>query len=85
MIVIVKNISYMVLLYHYTKIFKKLIKHYTKNGIIPARFFNTNVVEIGDYVPFICEQVREFSLVQRNHILSKMFYEGFLYGDRCSR
>ena len=62
---------------------KKLINHYTKNGIIPAdNAINTNVVEIGDYVPFICEQVREFSLVQRDHPVQE-FPEGFLYGDNA--
>ena len=62
---------------------KKLINHYTENGIIPAdNAINTNVVEIGDLVPFVCEQVREFSLVQRDHPVQE-FPEGFLYGDNA--
>tara|TARA_Y100001937_G_scaffold110417_1_gene156003 strand:+ start:67 stop:1635 length:1569 start_codon:yes stop_codon:yes gene_type:complete len=62
---------------------KKLIDYYSKNGIIPAdNAINIKVVNIADYVPFICEQVRDFSLVQRHHPVQE-FPRGFLYGDRA--
>ena len=60
---------------------KKLISHYKENGIIPADFsINTEVVDIRDFVPHCCEQVREFSLVQRNHH-AQGFTDDFIYGD----
>ena len=62
---------------------KKLIKHYTENGIVPAdNSINLDVVKIYDYKPFICEQVRNFSLVQRDHPIQE-FPDGFIYGDNA--
>ena len=59
----------------------KLVNYYSENGIVPAdNAINTDVCNIADHVPFICEQVREFSLVQRDHPIQE-FPNGFIYGD----